>query len=72
MPPVIDGLSRAIMGTIDDATVLANDLTFCRDDNTIRVDSKAYRSIGCAATIKVRHSVNQDETRRRGCDEGRA
>lgn len=26
----------------------------------------------CAATIKVRHSVNQDETRRRGCDEGRA
>lgn len=26
----------------------------------------------CAATIKVRFSVNQDETRRRGCDEGRA
>lgn len=26
----------------------------------------------CAATIKVRLSVNQDETRRRGCDEGRA
>lgn len=30
------------------------------------------RSLGCAATIKVRLSVNQDETRRRGCDEGRA
>lgn len=27
---------------------------------------------GCAAAIKVRFSVNQDETRRRGCDEGRA
>jgi hypothetical protein len=26
----------------------------------------------CAATIKVRFSVNQDETRRRGSDEGRA
>ncbi|OKP63050.1 transposase [Ensifer adhaerens] len=26
----------------------------------------------CAAAIKVRFSVNQDETRRRGCDEGRA
>ncbi|PND17631.1 hypothetical protein CN934_33090, partial [Ensifer sp. MMN_5] len=25
-----------------------------------------------ALTIKVRLSVNQDETRRRGCDEGRA
>ena len=46
MPPVIDGLSWAIMGTINDATMLANDLTFCRDDNTIRVDPKAYRSIG--------------------------
>jgi hypothetical protein len=27
---------------------------------------------GCAATNKVRLSVKQDETRRRGCDEGRA
>jgi hypothetical protein len=26
----------------------------------------------CAATNKVRLSVKQDETRRRGCDEGRA
>ncbi|MGB5093913.1 MAG: hypothetical protein WBN97_11485 [Parvibaculum sp.] len=29
-------------------------------------------ALDCAATIKVRLSVNQDETRRRGSDEGRA
>ena len=29
-------------------------------------------TIDCGATNKVRFSDNQDETRRRGCDEGRA
>ncbi|UDL87656.1 hypothetical protein LGH82_21070 [Mesorhizobium sp. PAMC28654] len=33
---------------------------------------KPWNSVWCAATNKVRLSVNQDETRRRGCDEGRA
>ncbi|WXL49654.1 non-ribosomal peptide synthetase (plasmid) [Rhizobium sp. T1470] len=34
--------------------------------------TEALFSSRCAATNKVRLSVNQDETRRRGCDEGRA
>ena len=34
--------------------------------------SDALDETDCAATIRVRFSVNQDETLRRGCDVGRA
>jgi len=66
MPPVVNGLSRPVMGTIDDATVLANDLTFRRDDNTIRVDAKAYRSIGEGCRNAVAVALQMHEAGR--CD----
>jgi hypothetical protein len=46
MPPVIDGLTRPVMGTIDNTAVLTDDLTFRGDHDTIRIDPKAYRTIG--------------------------
>ncbi len=46
VPPVVDGLSRPIMRTIDDAPMLADDLTFRGDNDTIRVDPQAHRAVG--------------------------
>lgn len=44
----------------------------CIVDDDGRLVHESRVGSDCAATIKVRLSVNQDETRRRGCDEGRA
>lgn len=55
---------------------LANDSPVPSADDPLGYDTRdpswVRKAAECAATIKVRLSVNQDETRRRGCDEGRA
>ena len=64
--PVIDGLSWPIMGTIDDATVLADDLAFCGDHDTIRIDPEAHRSIGEGCRNAVMIALQMHEAG--GCD----
>lgn len=38
VPPVVDRLSWPVVGAINDATMLANDLSFCGDHNTVWIN----------------------------------
>ncbi len=46
MPSIVDRLARPVVGAINNATMLANDLSFCGDHNTVWVNPEAYRPIG--------------------------
>ena len=69
MPPVVNGLARPIMGTIDDTAVLTDDLAFCGDYDTIRIDPKAHRTIGegcrdaVAIALKMHEAGGRDTLR---------
>ncbi|MNL65781.1 hypothetical protein D3C87_1901650 [compost metagenome] len=53
------------MGTIDDAPVLADDLAFGRDHDTIRIDPEAHRSIGEGCRNAVAITLQMHEAGRR-------
>lgn len=64
MPPVVDGLSGPVMRTVDDAAVLANDLTFRGDDNPLRVNTQAHRPVGEGCRNAVAVAFQMDEAGR--------
>ena len=65
VPPVIDGLPRSFMRPAEDALMLAYDLAFCRDDQPIRIDPEADRSIGEGGRDAIAVPLQMDETGRR-------
>ena len=51
--PVVDGLTGGVMASVDDAQVLADDLAFGRDDESVGVDAQAHRPV----CVRRRHAV---------------
>lgn len=61
MPPVIDGVAGAIMGSVDDALMLAYHLSFRHDQEATGIDPQADRPIGegCWHAVAIALQVNQ-------------
>lgn len=65
VPPVIDSLAWSFMRPAEDAMMLAYDLAFCRDDQPIRIDPEADRSVGEGCWDAVAVPLQMHETGRR-------
>src|SRR5690606_28702623 len=64
VPPVVDRLARPIVGAVDDAAMLTDDLAFRSDHDTIRIDPQAHWSIGERGRHAVAIALQMDEAGR--------
>ena len=64
MTPVIHCPSRAVMGPVDDARMLADDMAFRRDHQLVGIDPQADRSVGKRRRHAVAVTLQMDQAGR--------
>ena len=65
MAPVVDRPTTNVMGTLDDALMLANHFPFGDDDKPIGVNAQADAFVGEGGRHAVAGALETDETGRR-------